>query len=188
MPDSGLLEAFVTYRPALLRYLSAQGATAEEAEDVVQDLGLKLTSDPPAEVGQPRAYLYRMAHNRFLLHRRSVARRQTREHAWNEARAGTLPDVDPAPSVEDHIAARQQLERLKVALAQLPDRTRGIFRRFRIEGVPRKQIAEEQGISVSAVEKHLARAYLAIATEIRALDEVSPDPRSLKTGRVDHGC
>ena len=174
-------------RPGLLRYLSLQGATAEEAEDVLQDVGLKLSMGLQTAVEQPRAYLYRMTQNHFLLHRRSEGRRTAREKMWTEAHGGELPEVDETPSIETELVARQQLEILQAVIDRLPERTRFIFRRFRIDNVTQREIAGEIGISVSAVEKHLANAYAAVAAEKKRLDEGRGGLRSLFRGkRVRH--
>ncbi len=61
----------------------------------------------------------------------------------------------------------------------MPERTRTIFRRFRIDGQQQSVIAAELGISVSAIEKHLARAYKEISAARLRLDEEAPDRRSL---------
>ena len=71
-------------------------------------------------------------------------------------------------------------------LDALPERTRTIFRRFRIDGEPQRLIADELGISVSAVEKHLARAYQAIADVKLRLDEDRSTGRRLTAGILRH--
>lgn len=189
MVSGGLFDAFMALRPALLRYLSLQGATAEEAEDILQEVSLKLASERFGPIGQPRAYLYRMAHNHFLLHRRTANRRSRREEAWVDVNTGHPPDMDEQPSAETRLVARQQLAVLQAVIDRLPERTRMIFRRFRIDNVPQRQIADELVISVSAVEKHLARAYQAIAAERRRFeDEDGGASRSLlQGGREGHG-
>ncbi|WP_138921377.1 sigma factor-like helix-turn-helix DNA-binding protein, partial [Novosphingobium pentaromativorans] len=52
----------------------------------------------------------------------------------------------------------------------LPDRTAWIFRQYRIEGQSQRDIAHELGISLSAVEKHLQRAYKAVLSLRSRLD------------------
>ncbi|HZV10979.1 MAG TPA: sigma factor, partial [Novosphingobium sp.] len=88
MPDSGLLQTFLNARPELLRFLRLRGAMPEEAEDILQNLGLKLAAQATGPVDQPRAYLYRMATNAFLLHRRGDARRRRRDEDWVDAQSG----------------------------------------------------------------------------------------------------
>jgi len=163
MSNTGLLGAFMECRPALLRYLTLRGARTDEAEDILQEVHLKLWAEKMGSVDQPRAYLYKMTHNHFLLHRRTAVRRTQREEDWMQVHGGEQPDVDERPSAEAGLIAREQLAILQRVLDALPERTRTIFRRYRIDGELQRQIAAEMGISVSAIEKHLTRAYEAIA-------------------------
>lgn len=159
-------------RPALLRFLQVRGASEEEAEDVLQDLYITLEHRAIGSVAEPRAYLYRMTNN-LLLDRRRAAQRRTRreEEYW---------DADSEhPRSDDALIARQQLAMVDAALATLPERTVEIFRRFRIEGERQKLIAEQVGISVSAVEKHLQRAYEVLLAVKRQIDAENDGPRRL---------
>lgn len=180
MSNSGLFEAFLESRQALLRYLTLRGATEDEGEDILQEVFVRLSVDGIAPVDQPRAYLYKMATNQFLLQRRTGCRRERREEAWVDAHAGDPREVDETPSVESRLIAREKLVILQHTLDGLPERTRDIFRRFRIEGEPQSKIAADIDISVSAVEKHLARAYEAIAKMRLRFDEDAGDWRTLK--------
>lgn len=177
----------MTSRPALLRYLLLRGASEDEAEDILQEVYLRLSTERPGQVAEPRAYLYRMANNHFLDHRRALGRRSQREEDWADATSGGDRQADGRPSAEDSLIAREQLEILQRVLDSLPERTRAIFRRFRLEDEPQRQIAADLGISVSAVEKHLTRAYEAIVDARLRLDGERPDPRRLKIERGRHG-
>lgn len=166
-------------RPALLRFLSSRGASPDEAEDALQDVHLKLLGEAKGPIAQPRAYLYKMVNNHFLLHRRTTGRRSRREEDWVDAH-GSGSEMDDQPSVETELAARQQVAILQRVLDAMPERTRAIFRRFRIDNEPQRMIAQDLGISISAVEKHLARAYKDIAAARLRLNAEMPDRRSLK--------
>ena len=187
MSNSGLLEAFMQSRTALLRYLVLRGAPADEGEDVLQEVFVRLSTDSIGPVDQPRAYLYRMATNQLLLQRRTGSRRGRREELWTDLHSGDSREIDEAPSVEARLIAREKLTILQHALDALPERTRDIFRRFRIEGEPQRAIAADIEISVSAVEKHLARAYDAIATVKLQFDEETGPPGTLRGSRRPHG-
>lgn|SRR5690606_35427627 len=186
MSDGGLVQLFGELRPALARYLLARGASADEAEDILQDVHMKLLADDVGPVSQARAYLYRMTNNHFLMQRRTAGRRVRREEDWAEINGGRDGEVDERPSVETELIAREQLAILQRVLDDLPERSRIIFRRFRIDGEPQRRIAEELGISVSAVEKHLARAYEAIASARLRWSEDRPDRRHLTGERSRH--
>lgn len=145
----------------------------------MQDLFVKLAGRKLGPVAEPRAYLYRMLDNLLLDRRRSAGRRAGREQAWTAAQAGAAPEMDDRPSIERQLIDRERLALVSAALTALPQRTLFVFRRFRIDGEAQKDIAAEIGISVSAVEKHLQRAYRALADVQARLDEETPPPRRL---------
>jgi RNA polymerase sigma factor (sigma-70 family) len=165
----GLRAVLLDLRPELLRFLVARGA-GDDAEDLLQDLYLKLDRPLSGPIADPRAYLYRMADNLLLDRRRSAARRVSREDAWTDAYGGGSGTRDDRPTAENVLAERQRLELVSAALSSLPERTVTIFRRFRIDGEPQKAIAADLGISVSAVEKHLQRAYRVVIDIQRRCD------------------
>jgi RNA polymerase sigma factor (sigma-70 family) len=169
--SSGLLRAaLLEHRAALLRYFVARRVPPDEAEDILQDLVVKLASHASGPIAEPRAYLYRMAENLLLDRIRSEGRRRGREHAWVAARAGATLDADDRPSPEQAMIARERLALVSAALAELPERTLFVFRRYRIDGIPQRQIASELAISLSAVEKHLQKAYQVVVETQARLD------------------
>jgi RNA polymerase sigma-70 factor (ECF subfamily) len=127
-----------------------------------------------------------MATNYFLLHRRTAQRRVRREEDWVDTQAGESRDIDTTPSAETGLLARQQLALVQRLIDRLPERTRTIFRRFRLGGEPQRQIAADIGISTSAVEKHLARAYAEISEIRRHLDADEGLPRHLREAKDRH--
>jgi RNA polymerase sigma-70 factor (ECF subfamily) len=181
--SGGLVGTFIELRSALSRYLMLRGATRDEADDILQEVFLKLSTERIGPISQPRAYLYRMTNNYFLGSRRTEGRRARREENWVEVHSGEDREVDEQPSAESRLIARERLAILQGVLDGLPERTRTIFRRFRIEGEPQRRIADEIGISVSAVEKHLTRAYEAISAAKNRLDGDRGGSRHLNSRR-----
>lgn len=186
MTAPSLKSLYMATRPALLRFMQMRGVSPDEAEDLVQELYLKLESRSFGPIAEPRAYLYRMADNLLLDRRRSSIRRIRREEQWS--------DIDPAAgsglgggavATDDAIIAQQQLHLVTSALATLPERTVEIFRRFRIEGERQKLIAADFGISISAVEKHLQRAY-EVVLAVKTDEENEPSRRLAGEGEF-HG-
>ena len=168
MTGSGLEAAFLANRASLLRFLRARGA-GEAADDLLQEAWVRAAAEAKGPIADPVAYLYRTANNLMIDRSRSVQRAAARDHRWSEAQA---PDGDPAlaPPGERALIAREELAAAEATLAALGERTDFVFRRFRIEGASQRHIAEELGISLSAVEKHLQRAYRALAELRRRFD------------------
>jgi RNA polymerase sigma factor (sigma-70 family) len=86
-----------------------------------------------------------------------------REQAYHRDGGETDGAADPGPDAERLLSGREDLQLVEHALLPLGVRTNAILRRHRLDGVPQRQIAAEQAISVSAVEKHLQKAYRALA-------------------------
>jgi RNA polymerase sigma-70 factor (ECF subfamily) len=164
----GLEAVFLAHRASLLRFLRARGA-GDAAEDLLQDLWIRASTGASAPIAEPLAYLYRAANNLMLDRRRSELRGARRDLDWSDATT-TEGGVAEAPTGERVLIAREELAAVEARLAALGDRTAAVFRRFRIDGVNQRQIAEEEGISLSAVEKHLQKAYRALIELKRGRD------------------
>jgi RNA polymerase sigma factor (sigma-70 family) len=163
MAGSTLAQAFMANQSPLLRYLRARGA-GEDAEDCLQELWIRAGSGAGQDVLDPLAYLYRMAHNLMLDRHRTVHRRQVREISYRRDVQGSDGDTDDAPIAERVLIGREHLRQIDRVLAGLGQRTEYIFRRHRVDEVGQREIAAELGITLSAIEKHLQKAYRAVAT------------------------
>ncbi len=160
--ESVLDGPFLQQRGALLRYLRARGA-GEDAEDLLQDLWLKIHAAADDEgIIEPLPYLYRMAHNLMIDRGRATARRVARDQQYHGLIDIGGNGADPKPSSERIMIARDDVHQIDAVLAGLGARTDHIFRRHRVEGVTQSKIAEELGITLSGVEKHLQKAYRAV--------------------------
>ena len=160
---SGLQAILEQNRERLLRFLRARGA--EDAEDLLQDLWIKVESAPDGPIADPLSYLFRAANNLMLDRRRSLIRAAQRDRDWSDIAAGDSP-----PGSEQVLIARERLRRADEAIDALGERTAYVFRRFRIDNVGQRDIAQELGLSLSAVEKHLQKAYRALV-EIKRKDD-----------------
>lgn len=138
----------------LLRLMTVRLGSAAEAEDVMQDLWLKLEHLPEQSLTSPAAYLFRVAANLAADRRLSLVRAEARDGLWLSAQ----PDASEYPDAETVLIARDRLTRVEAAIAAMPERMRAALRMFRVERRPQKEIASELGITVSGVEKLLKRA------------------------------
>lgn len=171
---SGLQALAATIRPRLLRFLTARMGNAADAEDVMQELWLRLERTDSGLVANGEAYLHKVTLNLANDLVRHRSRSGARDAAWLETSAGDDADglADPAPSPEREVAGRHQLAKVSAAIAMLPERAGDVFRRHRLEGESHAQIAAALGISKSAVEKHMANAIRNLA---EALSEQEAD-------------
>ncbi|MCP1470771.1 RNA polymerase sigma-70 factor (ECF subfamily) [Sphingobium sp. OAS761] len=166
---TGLSAIFMSNRAALLRFLRARGA-GEDAEDMLQDMWMKLEAKDLGPVADPLPYLYRMANNLVLDRYRSSIRRERREQDWAGGAGGVMADPAEQVAVDERMILNQRLDQARAVLRDLGPRVELVFRRFRIEGVGQKMIAEELGVSLTTVEKDLQRAYRAMLALKQKLD------------------
>jgi len=169
VPESGLQAVFIANRDKLLRFLMAQGA-GEAAEDLLQELWIRVSTSATAPIAQPLSYLYRAANNLMLDRYRSNQQAVRRDASWLAAQTGE-PDMSEAPSDERSLIAREQLLLAERTLDALGPRVATAFRRHRLDGVPQKVIARELNVSLSTVEADLRKAYRAMIELRRMLDE-----------------
>ncbi|MET0372130.1 MAG: RNA polymerase sigma factor [Sphingobium sp.] len=167
--SNGLSAIFLQNRVALLRFLRARGA-AEDAEDLIQDLWMKLESKDLGPISDPLPYLYRMANNLMLDRYRSTTRRAQREQNWSDSGAGVMADPGDVTPVDEKMILAERLDRARSVLRELGPRVELVFRRFRLDGVGQRAIAEELGVSLTTVEKDLQKAYRALLALKQKLD------------------
>ena len=72
--------------------------------------------------------------------------------------------VDATPSAETVVLARERIARLSVCLGRLSEKTRDIFLSHRVDGQSYQQIARRHQLSISTVEKHVAKATLQVTS------------------------
>ncbi|MFT4252348.1 MAG: sigma-70 family RNA polymerase sigma factor [Caulobacter sp.] len=126
------------------------------AEDVVQSAMVRMLEYRRANVlNNPEAFVARAAVNLAIDERRQRARRPHEALDFVEDRL-----ADAHPLQDEVLRAHERLTRLKLGLTRLSPRTREVFLLHRLEGLKYREIAERLGITVSAVEKHVAKAAL----------------------------
>jgi RNA polymerase sigma-70 factor (ECF subfamily) len=146
---------FLAHGQDLQAYLTRRLRDPEAAADLTQQTFVRFAERLlGATVLNARPYLYRTAHNLAVDHLRRIARSRTDVVASEEL--ALIPE--DAQEREDVIEARQRLDLLRGAIAELPERTRRIFVLHRLEELTYAEIAQRLGISESSVQKHLAKA------------------------------
>jgi len=170
MQHQGIQLVFEENREQLLRYLKAHGA-GDAAEDLLQELWLKIASAPAGPIAAPRNYLFRAATNLMIDRRRSDAQAQRREIEWSGI-TDKLPGSaanDPGPDRD--IDGRRKLALVEAELARLPSRALSIFRQHRIDGRTQREIAAAMGLSASTIESDLRMVYRLLDELRRKIDE-----------------
>ncbi|MCR5876302.1 sigma-70 family RNA polymerase sigma factor [Phenylobacterium sp. J426] len=165
-----LLDVYLERRANLVRFFAARSGSPAAAEDLAQELYLKLAArEPAAAADNPTALLYRMALNLMLDRARAEQRATARETAWRQTAHQSLggEDIADAPPADEALASRQRLSQLVEAVAVLPPQMQRAFRLHKLDGLSHAQTAEAMGISVKSVEKHISAALKALTARVR---------------------
>jgi RNA polymerase sigma factor (sigma-70 family) len=129
------------------------------AEDHLHAAFLRLEERGRKDVRNPAAFLIKTAVNIAVDEHRH---RRVR----NEVMHGTadmLRICDSTPLQDEALEVRERLGRVNEALQRLTPRTREIFLLHRLNEMKYREIAALLGVSISAVEKHVAKAVLFLA-------------------------
>ncbi|WP_342249182.1 RNA polymerase sigma factor [Sphingomonas sp. OTU376] len=154
-----------TLRPRLVRFLTRRTGCVATAEDVAQDLWLRIGPrrlERGDEILNPASYLFAAAAN---LARDDLRAQRRRDSLKAEAMSLVMDGLQDMTvnSPERCALASEELARTMAVIDALPARTREIFTLNRFEAIPYRQIASRLAISTTAVEKHMKRALDALA-------------------------
>jgi RNA polymerase sigma factor (sigma-70 family) len=152
------------HRPALIAFFRRRVHDHSEAEDLTQEVFIRIAGNNHAEMQDADAYIFQVAAN--LLRDRERRAQVRSDHAAG-ARFVEGVGID---TLDPHrvAAGREALALLTSGLDELPERTRQIFMLFRFEQIDKRTIAESFGISVSATEKHIYRAMAKLIARMRS--------------------
>jgi RNA polymerase sigma-70 factor (ECF subfamily) len=156
------LELDRSFRGPLVAYFLKRVNSRNEAEDLTQEVFIRLMNHPDRNNGQTiEGYVFTIAANLLRDRAKSVATAHHRRaqsldllDEKNAFSANLVEDRDP----ERVLVGRQTIRDVLDALAELGERTRDIFILARLENVQHREIAAMYGISVSAVEKAMMKA------------------------------
>jgi RNA polymerase sigma-70 factor (ECF subfamily) len=140
---------FDLWYPRLVRYLCARVGDRDQAEDLAQEAFVRLVHHRPRE---PRSWLFTVAEN---LARDEARLARGRSRHLQVISAERREELDPGP--EPELVAREDTERVRRALAGLPERDRSLLL-LHHAGFRYGEIAREVGVAPGSVGSLLTRA------------------------------
>lgn len=138
--------------------LKRRGAT-QDTDDYIQEAWARLVSYERGQVvEQPEAFLMKTAINL------SIDAHRARVVHGEQVVLEEVILVDDSPPVESIVLGRERMVRLEQCLARLGEKPRDMFMAHRLDGLTYREIADQHGLSISTVEKHIAKATLQLIT------------------------
>lgn len=159
---------FHKYKDKLYSFLIHLGNSASAAEDVLQDVFMKIWDRRTqlGEIDNFNAYLFRMAANQAI----NLMRRQSREiKILDELKLYTIDENGTAQAMSE----KEVQETLAKALATLPQQQYKVFMLSREHGLKYDDIATEMGISSATVRNHMVQALKKIRVYLESSHIIS---------------
>jgi len=161
------------HQTEILRYLRRLTGDPTLAEDLFQDTFLKAFGrfSRLAPASNHRAWLYRIATNRFLNHRRAAARRVEV--------ALPVETHSPQPSPAAVHERTEAAQAVRAAIGRLPPRQRAAFVQRRLQGLDYRDVSAALGCTEAAAR---ANVYQAMRRLRRELDGVTSRRQATAVG------
>ena len=137
----------------------------DDAYDLVQEVFVRLfVLEGWVDIVNPRAYVLRMLRNLAI---ERIRRSQIIEFQ-HLADIEELNLIDEGPDPYRAASAEEQVQRIWAVLESMPPEYRTVLVQRRFEDQPLSTLARELGMSVSTLEKRLARAMYLLNEGLRA--------------------
>lgn len=159
------MDPVLRYFRKMRAILHRRGRKREEIEDLMQDAYVRLLEycRKGAEVREPEALLVRTVQRLSL----NFDRDEHRDLYASSPVESLQHLIDPEPDALEFLEAQQCLDKATRALDAVSRRTRDVFFMHRLGGLTYAQIAQQTGMPISTVEKHIARAMTILLEERR---------------------
>lgn len=146
-------ELFMLYFPKLKLFLSGFLDNDAEAEDLAQDVFVKLWQNRQllTRIENLNAYLYRIAKNTLY----TYLDRTYLPDSISDTDYNHIPSID---ELEELIFAKELEELIDMAIEKMPPQRKTIFSLSRKQGLSNETIALQLNISKRTVETHISAA------------------------------
>jgi RNA polymerase sigma-70 factor (ECF subfamily) len=151
---------YLKYAKDVRQFLFFKTQDVEKAEDLMQDAFVKLWDNcSNVNFSKIKSYLFTTANHMFINQYRHE--KVVLNYKNQSSHSGKNIENPEFIAIE-----KEFLDKIKKAIASLPEKQREVFVMNRIEKKKYKEIAERLDISVKAVEKRMHQALIVIRKEI----------------------
>jgi RNA polymerase sigma factor (sigma-70 family) len=172
--DDWFIEEVLPLEPFLIRLLRRNWHDVGEVADLRQEAYVRIYEAAQRERPAPvKTFLITVVRNLMI----DRARRKSVVSIKMMAEVDWLNVLEDAPSPEDRVSARQELQRTQAALDQIPTRCREVIILRRVYGFSQREVAIKMGIKEETVENQVVKG-------MRILTDAVSDRRGTMIARA----
>ena len=147
-----ITKAFLEQQGPLKAFISRFIRRPQDIDDIAQETFIRaFRAEKTAEIQYPKAYIYRVARN-LAFETLKKKSNQLTSYIEDSCDQNLLQSDE---NIEDNMVVIERLERVKAAIVEMPPQCQRVFIMHKVYGFKYKEIAQQLGISVSTVEKHI---------------------------------
>jgi RNA polymerase sigma factor (sigma-70 family) len=164
-PDESIGTVFQNNIKPLKHYVSRFFGNSHDIEDLLQDVYIRVVeAEKVTRITTPKAFIYKVARN-LALNEKSRARQKHCSAINDDELAQIIDEL----SLEDNIEQEQRFIHFCSSVNKLPPQCRKVFIMKKVYGLANNDIAKELDISVSTVDKHLAKALITCRNDLQKM-------------------
>lgn len=161
---------FARYHRMVFNYAHLMTGDRHSAEDILQEtfVAVATSADRYEASGRFRSWLMTICRNRCLA---LLERLRTRRRLMEESGFQLVKPPTPSVSVEEGLAHREDLARLREYLKQLPEASREALLLYAFDSLTYAEIAHVLGRPINTVKTLIRRARVALSDRLAEDDE-----------------
>lgn len=171
----GIARIVARYGSALFGFIRGRVPTDADAEDLLQDVWVQLSSQPEIEaIGQMSGWLFRVARNKITDRYRKKRTTALEDLAFEDEDGGIgFRDILLADEHDPDLGELKRIfwEELMAALEGLPEAQRDVFVKNEIEEMTLQEIADHSGENLKTIISRKRYAVLKLRERLRTLYE-----------------
>jgi RNA polymerase sigma-70 factor (family 1) len=171
MEASGFKEKVLPLSRRLYRYAERLLGNAHDAEDVVQDIWMKLweRKDKLEVVESMEAFAYRITRNHCL---DRIKRKRPQYYDDREETAYRFEEADGSPGPDQSLELKDAMEKVNHMMAKLPEQQQTLLQLRDIEGLEYEEIAGITGLEINAIRVNISRARKKLRETLQKTDRI----------------
>jgi RNA polymerase sigma-70 factor, Bacteroides expansion family 1 len=149
-------DIYLVISPKLQRFVFSFVKTEGDAEEIVQDVFVKMWENRGKlrSFGSFESYIFTIAYNATI----SLIRKRSKENSYIEYVKSVQIEIDDSAMAENQDWEEID-QKLNLLIEQMPPRQKEVFKMKHFQGSSYKEIAENLGVSVNTVENHIVKAH-----------------------------